>query len=141
MLIVVIVIALGCYFTYNRFGDGKTSGESLPVDVQDDEEEKVELPVKTKLSLIMVGDAFRDLGFNLVSLANNHTLDRGENAIINSKNYWNQFEDIITAGSYSSEEDRENIKILEKNGISYTLLSYTDLTNGLRSPEGKDLFS
>lgn len=85
-----------------------------------------------------VGDAFRNVGFNLVGLANNHTLDRGEKAIINSKNYWNQFKDIITAGSYSSVEDRDNVKILEKNGISYTLLSYTDLTNGLTFPDGKD---
>ena len=85
-----------------------------------------------------VGDAFRDLGFNLVSLANNHTLDRGEKAIINSKNYWNQFDDVITAGSYSSFEDRENVRILEKNGISYTLLSYTDTTNGLSYPVGKE---
>ena len=31
-----------------------------------------------------VGDAFLDAGFNIVSLANNHTLDRGEEAILNS---------------------------------------------------------
>lgn len=85
-----------------------------------------------------VGDAFIDAGFNLVSLANNHTLDRGEIAIINSKRYWNQYDNIITSGSYSSFEDKENIKILEKNGISYTLLSYTDLTNGLTIPDGKN---
>src|SRR5574344_1508023 len=35
-----------------------------------------------------VGDAMIDAGFNLVALANNHTLDRGETAIINSTNYW-----------------------------------------------------
>jgi len=85
-----------------------------------------------------VGDAFRDAGFNLVALANNHTLDRGEKAIINSKNYWNQFDNIITAGSYSSLEDKENIKILEMNGIKYALLSYTDTTNGINTPKGKD---
>ena len=85
-----------------------------------------------------VGDAFRDMGFNLVSLANNHTLDRGEKAIINSRNYWNQYDDIIVSGSSTSYEERDNIKILEKNGISYALLSYTDLTNGLNAPNGKD---
>ena len=85
-----------------------------------------------------VGDAFRDMGFNLVSLANNHTLDRGEKAIINSRNYWNQYDDIIVSGSSTSYEERDNIKILEKNGISYALLSYTDLTNGLKTPNGKD---
>ncbi len=85
-----------------------------------------------------VGDAFIDMGFNLVSLANNHTLDRGEKAITNSLNYWNSKEDILTAGSYLSFEDRDKVNIMTKNDISYTLLSYTTTTNGLRVPVGKD---
>lgn len=83
-----------------------------------------------------VGDAFIDAGFNLVGLANNHTLDRGEQAIINSTNYWNE-KGIYTAGSYSSQEDRDNIEIRELNGIKYALLSYTTTTNGLSIPSGK----
>ena len=35
-----------------------------------------------------VGDAFLDAGFNLVSLATNHTMDKGEAGVINSVNYW-----------------------------------------------------
>ncbi len=85
-----------------------------------------------------VGDAFIDAGFDIVSLANNHTLDRGERAIINSKNYWNQHPEIMTAGSYQSQEEREKIDIREKNGITYTMLSYTDTTNGIITPSGKD---
>lgn len=84
-----------------------------------------------------VGDAFREMGFNLVSLANNHTLDRGEAAIINSRKYWNQFPDIIVSGSNTSYEEQNDIKILEMNGIRYTMLAYTDLTNGL-STNGKE---
>lgn len=83
-----------------------------------------------------VGDAFIDSGFNLVGLANNHTLDRGEKAILNSCNYWKEKE-IYTAGSYSSQEDRNNIEIREVNGIKYALLSYTSWTNGLTIPDGK----
>ena len=37
-----------------------------------------------------VADAMIDAGFNLVSLATNHTLDRGEVAIQNSCDYWNR---------------------------------------------------
>lgn len=85
-----------------------------------------------------VGDTFIDMGFNLVSLANNHTLDRGERAISNSLNYWNSKEDILTAGSYLSFEDRNRANIMTKNDISYTLLSYTTTTNGLIVPKGKD---
>ena len=83
-----------------------------------------------------VGDAFINLGFNLVSLANNHTLDRGRQAIINSKNYWNQKDTIYTAGSYSSYEERDNVVIKEVNGINYAFFAYTESTNGIRIPNG-----
>ena len=86
-----------------------------------------------------VGDAFLDAGFNLVSLANNHTLDRGEAAIINSCNYWND-KDAYYAGSYCSQEDRDRVKIYQKNGISYALLSYTTVDNGLRIPNGNSYY-
>ena len=46
-----------------------------------------------------VGDAFVDVGFNLVSLATNHTIDRGERAVINSRNYWNSKIDVLAVGS------------------------------------------
>ena len=77
-----------------------------------------------------VGDAFIDAGFNVVSLANNHTLDRGSKAIINSRKYWNS-KDVMVNGSATTLEERNNIDIREKNGITYALLSYTTTTNGL----------
>ena len=85
-----------------------------------------------------VGDAMIDAGFNLVSLATNHTLDRGEKAIINSRNYWNQQKDVLAVGSYSSQEEKEQIQIKEKNHIKYTLLNYTYGTNGIQVPSGKE---
>ena len=47
---------------------------------------------------------------------------------------------VLTAGSYSSFDDRNEIKIKEKNNITYTLLSYTTVTNGpgLLPPSGKE---
>ena len=83
------------------------------------------------------GDAMVDAGFNLVSLANNHTLDRGEKAVLNSCEYW-KTKDVLTAGSYTSFEEANEIKIKEKNGIKYTLLSYTYGTNGIPVPSGKE---
>ena len=85
-----------------------------------------------------VGDAFLDLGFNLVSLANNHSLDKGERGILSSLDYWKKQKGIMTAGSYSSFEDRDKDVIMEKNGITYALLSYTTTTNGLPVPKGKE---
>ena len=79
-------------------------------------------------------------GFNLVSRANNHTLDRGETAILNSETYWKEQTDVLTAGSYISEEDRTKVVIKEMNGIKYAMLAYTTLTNGLTTPAGKDYY-
>ena len=78
-----------------------------------------------------------DTGFNLVALANNHTLDRGEKAVLNSLDFWKE-QPVMTAGSYKSFEDREKLKIGEEKNIKYGLLAYTTLTNGLNPPKGKE---
>jgi len=87
-----------------------------------------------------VGDAMIDAGFNIVSLATNHTLDRGEKAILNSREYWNKQTDIYSVGSYSSNEEKETIenKVYEKNGIKYAILNYTYGTNGISIPNNKE---
>ncbi len=85
-----------------------------------------------------VGDATIDAGFNLVSLATNHTLDRGEQAIINSRNYWNSKDNVLAVGSYSSNEEKDKIQILKKNNITYTMLNYTYGTNGIKVPNNKE---
>ena len=79
-----------------------------------------------------VGEAFTSVGFNLVSLANNHTLDLGKKGIINSTDYWKTKKDVLTSGSYSSLKNRNNIEIKEINGIKYALLAYTTTTNGVK---------
>ena len=86
-----------------------------------------------------VGDAMIDAGFNIVSLATNHTMDRGEKAIISSRDYWNKQKDVYSVGSYTSYEEKKEIenKIYEKNGIKYAILNYTYGTNGIKVPTDK----
>lgn len=84
-----------------------------------------------------VGDAFLDAGFNLVSLSSNHTMDKNEEGVISSVNYW-KTKDAYTAGSYLSFEDRDKPVIKEVNGITYSFLSYTMWNNGLRTPSSKE---
>ncbi len=85
-----------------------------------------------------VGDAFIDAGFNLVSLATNHTMDKGEAGVINSVNYWNSKENVVHSGQWLSQEERNSPKVYQVNGISYAFLSYTTWTNGLETPFGKE---
>ena len=69
-----------------------------------------------------VGDAFIDAGFNMVSLATNHTMDKGETGVTNSVNYWKKHKDkVVYSGQWISAEEREveTAQIYEKNGIKY----------------------
>ena len=85
------------------------------------------------------GDAMIDAGFNLVSLATNHTMDSGERAVLASRKYWDSKKDkVMAVGSYASFDDRNKIDIREVNGIKYTMLNYTYGTNGISVPNGKE---
>lgn len=85
-----------------------------------------------------VGDAMIDAGFNLVSLATNHTLDRGQGAVLNSRSYWNKQTNILAVGSYASFDEKNQVQVREVNNISYTMLNYTYGTNGINVPSGKE---
>ena len=86
-----------------------------------------------------VGDAFIDAGFNMVSLATNHTMDKREQGVLNSVEYWKSKPNVVTSGQWSSEEEREAsiTKIYEVNNIKYAFISYTIWNNGLPTPTGK----
>ena len=87
-----------------------------------------------------VGDAFVDSGFNLVSLATNHTMDKGERGVLNSVEYWKKQSGVVTSGQWDSDVAREKsvASVHEVNGIKYAFISYTCWTNGLETPAGKE---
>lgn len=87
-----------------------------------------------------LGDAMVDAGFNLVSLATNHTLDRGEKAVTLSREYWNSQKNVHAIGSYNSQEEKNNLEnqIITANNITYAMLNYTYGTNGIPIPYGKE---
>ena len=82
------------------------------------------------------GDDMIKIGFNMVSLANNHSMDQNEAGVLNSVAYWNT-KDIVWNGQSDSEENRLAHVYGEVNGIKYALLSYTMHTNGLPVPSSK----
>ena len=84
-----------------------------------------------------VGREMLRLGFNLFSTANNHSLDWRVPGIQAAGRFWEQQEDIAMAGCYCTQEEREGIAYLTRNGMTVALIAATELTNGIPRPEGE----
>ncbi len=82
-----------------------------------------------------VGQAIADAGFDLVTCATNHALDRGIYGINLTKQYFDDH-GVTCLGIQSQEEsDYQPYEIIMKKGIRFALLNYTYGTNGIKIPE------
>ena len=82
-----------------------------------------------------VGDAIADAGFDVVTCATNHALDRGMAGIDFTKRFFEE-RDIICLGIQSVEEkEYKAYDMIVRNGIRFALLNYTYGTNGIGIPE------
>ena len=82
-----------------------------------------------------VGEAILDAGFDVVTHASNHALDKGYEAISDSVNFWEGHKDRIRyAGIHTSAKDQSDIRILERKGIKVAILNYTEPLNFHRIP-------
>lgn len=84
-----------------------------------------------------LGDAIREAGFDVVLQASNHTLDIGVQGVYNCIDYWKKHNEIVCLGINENQEERETIKIIERNGIKFALLNYTYGLNGHILPKDK----
>lgn len=84
-----------------------------------------------------VGDAFIDAGVDIVTTANNHTLDRGEKAILSAIEYYERV-NLPYVGHFKDWKDQQNIRVLTSDGIRVAYLAYTYGTNGIPVPRGKE---
>ncbi len=87
-------------------------------------------------SPFQIGDALQDAGVDMITMANNHTLDKREKGVLSATAYWDKIGMPYT-GAFRSPEDQAKLRILESNGISFAFLAYTYGTNGIPVPEGK----
>ncbi len=80
--------------------------------------------------------AVKDAGFDLVTTANNHVLDKGAYGALRTLAVLDKT-GLEHTGSYRSEEEKENshIKIVEADGIKFAVLSYTYGSNGMTDNE------
>jgi poly-gamma-glutamate synthesis protein (capsule biosynthesis protein) len=80
--------------------------------------------------------AVKSAGFNLVTTSNNHALDDGEYGLLRTistiKNTG-----LYYSGTFTSQRDRDSIRIFNIKGIKLALLAYTYGTNGNPVPKKK----
>ncbi len=82
-----------------------------------------------------LGEHMLKIGFDAFSISNNHVLDRGEEGLKYTLEYWDSHPEAIVYGAYKNKEDMENIRTAEINGITFAFLGYMEHTNGLSLPE------
>lgn len=85
-----------------------------------------------------VGNALVDAGFDIITLANNHVLDKGTYGVDTTCAFYEE-QGICYLGAYPTwknpKEPEEGVTILTKNGIRFALLNYTYGTNGIKTPD------
>ncbi|MGO1469263.1 MAG: CapA family protein [Tissierella sp.] len=72
--------------------------------------------------------ALKETGFDIISTANNHSLDQGKEGVINTIKYAKEYR-LKNVGTY--EKPQTEYLIQEKNGIKLGFLAYTYGLNGL----------
>lgn len=85
-------------------------------------------------------DAIKDAGFDVLSTANNHSLDTRKAGVIRTVEEINK-RGMDTVGTYT-EKPKSRVLYKEVKGIKLAFLSYTEMVNGLESTmDPKDLDS
>lgn len=84
-----------------------------------------------------LADNLKDLGLDVLTTANNHSLDKGYKGIESTIDYLDKA-DISHTGTFKSEEGQNKILIKNVKDVKIAFLSYTYGTNGIKVPTGKD---
>lgn len=85
-----------------------------------------------------LGYAIANAGFDVVTHATNHTMDKGTSAISGTINFWNtKLPQIKVLGIHKSASDASKVTVIEKNGIKIAMLNYTYGLNGIKLPSNK----
>ncbi len=81
--------------------------------------------------------AIKEAGIDLVSTANNHSLDTGYSGIESTIDFLDQ-NGILHTGTYKSPESQSQTVIAEIKGLKVAFLSFTYGTNGIPIPQGRE---
>ena len=76
-------------------------------------------------------------GVNFFSTANNHSLDQGEEGLVATLDFLDA-KGYKHVGTSRTEQERDDIPIIEKNGVKVAFISYTYCLNGADPIPGKE---
>lgn len=83
-----------------------------------------------------VGDAEVAAGFDVITHANNHALDRGMDGIAAELAYWRSAHpEVLVTGIADTQEASDVPPVIERGGHVVAVLSYATMTNGIPLPE------
>lgn len=85
----------------------------------------------------VLAENLKDLGMDVLTTSNNHSLDKGYKGIEGTIDYLDKA-GIAHTGTYKSEEEQNKILIQDVKGVKIAFLAYTYGTNGIPVPKGKD---
>lgn len=84
-----------------------------------------------------LAEDLRELGIDVLSTANNHSLDTGYKGIESTIDYLDAA-GVSHTGTYKSIEKQNEILYKDVNGLKIAFLAYTYGTNGIDLPNGKE---
>ena len=79
----------------------------------------------------------KELGVDIMTTANNHSLDKGFNGLSSTLDFLDDAE-IAHVGTARTEEEQNTILFMDLNGIKTAFLAYTYGTNGIPVPDDKE---
>ena len=82
------------------------------------------------------GRALYDMGFNVFFLANNHIYDKGAEGLASTMRFWDSMPEDIAVSGLSPAGEEAPVPVLEKDGVRFACLAFTEMTNGLPTPSG-----
>lgn len=85
----------------------------------------------------VLGQNLKDIGFDVLCTANNHSMDKGYSGIESTLNFLDEY-GLDHYGTARSSEEQNTILVKDVNGIKIAFLAYTYGTNGITIPSGKE---
>ena len=84
---------------------------------------------------VNVGQAVVDAGFDVVTCATNHALDRGAEGVTFTKRFFDSNRVTCLGIQAVDEKEEQPYAVIQRNGVRFALFNFTYGTNGIRIPD------